>query len=223
MDAAPVRLAVQHPQRAWAEALECLLRPCPDVHVVVAHTSHAWIRGAVARGDVDVVLLGINDARLGLAEVAELRQSAVRPVEVVVISDSKDPDLLASAVRAGARGWLKPTASRRLLLQTIQGVARGETWLPPDLTTVILDHLLTVEQARSTSLDALAALSTRELEILDCLAQGMDRREIAERFLLSPNTVRTHINHVLGKLDVHTTLAAVAIVRKARARAAQQP
>jgi DNA-binding NarL/FixJ family response regulator len=183
--------------------------------VVVAHTSFDWVRSAVARGDVDLVLLGIEDARVGPSQVEELRH-AWPGLNVVVISDSSNPDVLAATVRAGARGWLRPAASSRHLIQAVHGVARGETWLPPDLATVVLDRLLTVERTRAASLDAMSGLTSRELEILACLAQGMTRRQIADRYKLSPHTVRTHINHVLSKLDVHTTLAAVAIARKAR-------
>ena len=58
-------------------------------------------------------------------------------------------------------------------------------------------------------------LSAREREILECLALGMTRTQIVERFTLSPHTVRTHIGHVLTKLEVHNTLSAVSIARKA--------
>ena len=61
----------------------------------------------------------------------------------------------------------------------------------------------------------LAVLSAREREILECLAQGMTRAQIVERFTLSPHTVRTHIGHVLTKLEVHNTLSAVSIARRA--------
>jgi DNA-binding NarL/FixJ family response regulator len=100
-------------------------------------------------------------------------------------------------------------------MRVVHGVARGETWVPPDLLTVLLQTLLTSEGAKEEAKDALSVLSTREREILECLAQGMTRAEIVERFTLSPHTVRTHIGHVLTKLEVHNTLSAVSIARKA--------
>jgi len=218
----PLRLALLHPRRAWAEVLECLLQLRADVEVVVAHTSWEWIHGAVARGDVDVVLIGVGDGTFGPAEVEKLRQ-ADPDLAVAVVSDSTDPDLLAATVRAGARGWLRPTASAQDLVQILHGVVRGETWIPHDLVTVVLDELLDAERSRTVSQTAIAALSSRELEVLDCLAQGMTKAQIADRLLLSPHTVRTHINHVLRKLDVHSTLAAVSIVRKSRVPGQRPP
>ncbi|MGH3479767.1 MAG: response regulator transcription factor, partial [Nocardioidaceae bacterium] len=97
----------------------------------------------------------------------------------------------------------------------IRGVSRGEAWFPPAFVTKLLDSLLKAEETRLDSLGVLSALSTRELEVLKCLMEGLTRRDIAERFVLSPHTVRTHINNMLRKLDVHSTLAAVSIARQA--------
>ena len=99
-------------------------------------------------------------------------------------------------------------------MRAIHGVFRGETCVPPALLTILLETLLTSERTKQQAQDALSVLSTRERQILECLAQGMTRKQIAERFTLSPHTVRTHINHVLTKLGVHTTLSAVSIARK---------
>jgi DNA-binding CsgD family transcriptional regulator len=80
---------------------------------------------------------------------------------------------------------------------------------------VLLESLLTGERDQKRADDALSVLSVREREILDCLAQGMTRAQIVERFTLSPHTVRTHINRILTKLGVHNTLSAVSIARHA--------
>ena len=216
MPTEPLRLAVLHPKRIWAETLESLFHLRTDVDVVVAHTSWDWVRGAVARGDVDVVLIGLGDGEFEPTHLERLREGWPG-LAIVVISESNDPALVAAAVRAGARGWLRPTASARELLQALHGVANGQTRIPPELTTMVLDVLLNAERSRVTSQLAIEKLSTREVEILECLARGMTRAEIGERFLLSKHTVRTHINHVLRKLDVHSTLAAVSVVNKSRA------
>jgi len=216
MSSEPLRLALLHPQRTWTETLEGLLQLRSDVDVVVAHTSWEWVRGAVARGDVDIVLISLGDGAFEPSHVEQLRQ--VWPgLAIVVMSESSSPALVTAAVRAGARGWLRPTASARQLVQTLHGVADGQTWLPPELTTVVLDGLLKAERTRVTSQRAIDRLSAREVEILECLSRGMTKAEIGEHFQLSEHTVRTHINHVLRKLDVHSTLAAVSIVNKLRA------
>ncbi|HET8560601.1 MAG TPA: LuxR C-terminal-related transcriptional regulator, partial [Marmoricola sp.] len=90
----------------------------------------------------------------------------------------------------------------------------GETWFPPVLMTRVLDVLLQARERREQAGSVLDTLSRRELEILACLAKGLTRAQIAERYVLSPHTVRTHINNLLHKLDVHSTLAAVSLARR---------
>jgi DNA-binding NarL/FixJ family response regulator len=212
--AAPVGIALLHPQGAWVEALECLLQDSCDVDVVIAHTSPDWVRGALEHG-VDVLVVGVSEEDgFGPSDIERLRADRVG-LGVVVVSDSADSELFVAAFRAGARAWLEPSARVDELVRAIQGVFRGETSVPPALLTVLLDTLLTSERTKQQAQDALSVLSTRERQILECLAQGMTRKQIAERFTLSPHTVRTHINHVLNKLGVHTTLSAVSIARKA--------
>jgi DNA-binding NarL/FixJ family response regulator len=211
----PVRIALLHPQGAWVETLEYLLLQRTDVSLVIAHTSPSWVRRA-AEGGVEVLVIGLWQADgFRPADIEELRLG-LPSLQIVVVSDSVDADLLVATFRAGARAWVYPSASMDELVGVIHGVSRGETWIPPALLTVLLETLLTSERAKERAQDALSVLSTRELEILDCLAQGMTRVQIAELFILSPHTVRTHINHVLTKLGVHSTLSAVSIARKAK-------
>jgi DNA-binding NarL/FixJ family response regulator len=201
-----------HPLRAWLEALECLLTQHEGVRLVIAHTEESWVRNAVARSDVDVVLVSLVGTG-GVAQIRRMRE-ARRDVGVVVISDDYDTALVHEVVRAGARGWLAETATLDQLVTVVHGVMRGETWFPPMHVTRLVDTFLLAEQRRQNEGDPLACLSGREREILADLARGLTRAEIATKLYLSPNTVRTHINHVLRKLDVHSTLAAVSLARK---------
>jgi DNA-binding NarL/FixJ family response regulator len=212
--AEPVRIALLHPQGAWVEALEFLLLQRDDVDVVMAHTSPDWVRGSLESG-VDVLVVALWEADgFRPEDVMELRRQWP-DLAVVVVSDVNDTDLFVATFRAGARAWVRASASVEELMRVIHGVARGETCVPPDLLTVLLQTLLTSEGAKEEAQDALSVLSAREREILECLALGMTRTEIVERFTLSPHTVRTHIGHVLTKLEVHNTLSAVSIARKA--------
>lgn len=210
-----LRLAVYHPLRVWVDSLETLLAPRWDVEVVTAHSSQSWVRHAAQAGRADIVLLHVDAGGPPIADtVAELRKFS-STVAVVGLSESEDPRLVVEAVRAGVRGWVQPTASADHLVALLHGVARGETWIPPRLLSGVLDALTASQETRAELGEALAGLSGRELEILGCLVQGMTRPEIAERYVLSTHTVRTHINNLLRKLDVHSTLAAVALARQA--------
>ncbi|WP_228500829.1 response regulator transcription factor [Nocardioides agariphilus] len=212
--AQPLQLALLHPQRTWVDSLERMLASWPGIEVVTAHTTFKWAWAAVARGAVQVVLMGLGEG-YEPEHIADLR-AAGHAVSVVVVSENDDEEQVTAAIRAGARGWVRPDVDPQQLVTVLHAVHDGETWIPPDLVTVVIDSLLAEDDRRSSSRQAMGTLSAREVEILDCLAQGMTRGEIGDRYLLSPHTVRTHINHVLRKLDVHSTLAAVSLANHAR-------
>jgi DNA-binding NarL/FixJ family response regulator len=209
-----IGVALLHPKRALVDALEVLLAPQPDMEVVAAHTDLDWIRLAVSAGDVNVLLIDGNDHADDPAVIADLRSAAVG-LGVVVIADADGSSSFSEAVRAGVRGWVGRDASVDHLVEVIRGVHRGETWFPPAFTTKLLDSLLAEESLRREAWGELESLSSRELEVLRCLMNGLTRQQIAERFVLSPHTVRTHVNNLLRKLHVHSTLAAVSIARRA--------
>lgn len=206
-----ISLAVVHPLRMWVHALEAVISAHTDLDLVVAHTDPRWVHNAVGQGTVDIVLLGLGPQD-GAGPVRTMREQC-EGVGVVVISDCDEAAFISDVVRAGARGYLAQNCSLAELVRAVHGIRRGETWMHPRHVSKLVEGLLSSESSKEQEHDRLAPLSDREREILQCLALGMRRQEIAEHLFLSPNTVRTHIHHVLRKLEVHSTLAAVSILR----------
>ncbi|MGW0533534.1 LuxR C-terminal-related transcriptional regulator [Streptomyces sp. NPDC003032] len=150
----------------------------------------------------------------GISLVAGVRtgQPAVR---TVVLAEKDDPRRAALALQAGASGWVAKDCSLSRLLTVIRGVLRDETHLPPALLTGVLRELTAARKHRTESERLVESLTPREREVLRCMVAGLGRKAVAERLFLSPHTVRTHMQNVLGKLGVHSTLAAVALARRA--------
>lgn len=211
-----LRVVIGHPMRTWVDSLESLLSSRPDLEVVLGHTKSAWVHSAAVSTPVDILLTHLGpDLRDLRTTIAGLVAQNHR-LGVVALTDSRDPALLTAAMSAGVRGWVEPTTGPDHLVRVLHGVARGETWYPPALLTSVIDSLLEDRASRDRTQTQLSALSPRELEVLACLARGMSRPDIAVELTLSPHTVRTHINNLLHKLDVHSVLAAVALARQAR-------
>jgi DNA-binding NarL/FixJ family response regulator len=209
-----IRIAINHPMRAWVEALQRVLEPRSDINVLTGHTDLRWARNAVATGQADLLLTHVESPAGPLFTMLAELLTVSPSLKIVAISDAEDPELLAAALRNGVRGWVEPNASVNHLVRVMHGVSRGETWVPPRLLGGALEALIEGNNGREQASGLIASLSPREVEMLQCLARGMSRQEIAERYTLSPHTVRTHINNVLHKLDVHSTLAAVSIARR---------
>ncbi|MFC7220440.1 DNA-binding response regulator [Streptomyces polyrhachis] len=150
----------------------------------------------------------------GISLVAQAR--ADHPgTRIVVLAGRDDPRRAAAALQAGASGWVAKDCSLQRLLAVIRGVLRDETHLPPALLTGVLRELTAARRHRTESEELVESLTPREREVLRCMVAGLGRKAVAERLYLSPHTVRTHMQNVLGKLGVHSTLAAVALARKA--------
>ncbi|GGO88395.1 response regulator transcription factor [Wenjunlia tyrosinilytica] len=133
----------------------------------------------------------------------------------VVLAERDDPRRAARALQAGASGWVAKDCSLSRLLAVVRGVLRDETHLPPALLTGVLRELTAARRHRTESERLVESLTPREQEVLRCMVAGLGRKAVAERLYLSPHTVRTHMQNVLGKLGVHSTLAAVALARRA--------
>jgi DNA-binding NarL/FixJ family response regulator len=150
----------------------------------------------------------------GMALIA--RASAAYPdLRCVVLAEQDDARYAAAALQTGAYGWVGKNSSLARLLQVVRGVADGETHLPPLLLTAALRELTADRRHRTESELLVESLTPREREVLRCMVAGLGRKAVAQRLYLSPHTVRTHMQNVLGKLGVHSTLAAVALARRA--------
>ncbi|MFG2674457.1 LuxR C-terminal-related transcriptional regulator [Streptomyces sp. DT20] len=239
-----IRVLVVDDHRIFAESLAAALAAEPDVDVAAAGSGPAALRcleraAAEGRG-YDVMLV---DAELGILAPAGGRRAtgpvavpdhqaggggqpdgislvagvrANRPsVRTVVLAEKDDPRRAALALQAGACGWVAKDCSLQRLLAVIRGVLRDETHLPPALLTGVLREMLADRKHRSESEQLVESLTPREREVLRCMVAGLGRKAVAERLFLSPHTVRTHMQNVLGKLGVHSTLAAVALARRA--------
>ncbi|WP_031509280.1 response regulator transcription factor [Streptomyces megasporus] len=233
-----IRVLVVDDHRIFAESLAAALAVEQDVDVAAAGSGPAALRAverAAADGRrFDVLLI---DADLGGAPPEAVEASAPEPgdtpaaagglalvsrvhahhpdTRTVVLAERDDPRRAAAALQAGASGWVAKDSSLSRLLQVVRGVLRGETHLPPALLTGVLRELTASRRHRSESERLVETLTPREHEVLRCMVAGLGRKAVAERLYLSPHTVRTHMQNVLGKLGVHSTLAAVALARRA--------
>ncbi|GGQ74731.1 LuxR C-terminal-related transcriptional regulator [Kitasatospora griseola] len=144
-------------------------------------------------------------------------------LRAVMLAAADDPQRAVRALQAGANGWVARESSLGALMAVIRGVLREETHLPPALLTGVVRELTSARRDRSESERLVAALTPREEEVLRCMVAGLGRQAVAERLFLSPHTVRTHMQNVLGKLGVHSTLAAVAVARRAGIAPSEPP
>ena len=151
----------------------------------------------------DVVVLDVNmPEKSGLEVTMELREEA-HPARVLILSMHDDPEYVLQAVRSGADGYVLKDVSPAELRDAVAAVHEGRDYFTARVTqqlSVALRKEIEEEQLR-TRLDS---LTNREREVLLLVAQGLTNREIGEQLEISPRTVETHRERVMGKLRIRT-------------------
>jgi DNA-binding NarL/FixJ family response regulator len=199
------------------EALAYRFATEPGFQVAAAATTPEDAMLLIRGRHVDVALLDIDlDGCDGIRLGADLRSR--RPgLRLAAMTCSESVDQLTAAVRAGFTGWIPKTVQFADLMKAVRAVYQGEGYMPGDMLGPLLRELVAVDRTRQRHDHLVAALTARERQVLRCMATGLSRDGIAQRLDMSGHTVRTHTQNILTKLDVHSTLAAVAFYRGSQA------
>lgn len=202
----PVRLVVVDDHALFRAGLISLLSEMPEFSVIGEAGDGQEALELVRKTPPDLVLLDVNMPRMGGVEtVRALRsdpESATLPILMLTIS--KNEQDLIEAISAGADGYLLKNAEPEELKQAILLVRDGLSVLSPQITRYVF-RALSAEKSQNQEL----GMSERELEVLDCMAQGKTTAQIAGELVISENTVKTHIRHIFDKLEASTRAEAV--------------
>jgi DNA-binding NarL/FixJ family response regulator len=157
-------------------------------------------------GEPDIVLLDIRMPEMDGLEAARKIKQRHPSVGVIMLTAYDDRQFVVEAVRAGAKGYVLKARDAEHLIQTVRLVAGGNMVIDPQLVVALAEELSTAKE-RDRKAETLTA---REIEVLQLLAFGHTNRDIAERLYISPDTVKTHLEHIFEKLGASDRTAAVA-------------
>ena len=155
----------------------------------------------------EVVLMDINLPGLNGVECARQLKEKLPKLLIIMLTVYEDTQNIFKALAAGASGYLLKRTPRAELLDAIKEVHRGGSPMTTHIARLVVQSFQKPVQAPDPGLEA---LSPREQEVLDCLAQGLIYKEIAEKLAISYETVHTYIRRIYEKLQVRTRTEAVA-------------
>jgi NarL family two-component system response regulator LiaR len=213
-EAKSIRVLLVDDHQLLTGSLSQVLASEPDIEVVGVAASVNEAR-ELARNRLDVVLMDYRLPDGTGAEATRAIKSRWPGARVVMLTALADDETVLESIQAGADGYLTKDRAVADVVTAVRAAHAGETLLP---RAVIVGIAQRVAAARDRGGDRqhVEPLTPRELEVLRALTEGLSTPEICEALFIAPNTLRTHVQNIMGKLRVHSKLEAVAFALRHR-------
>nr|BBK07994.1 DNA-binding response regulator [Streptomyces sp. TP-A0584] len=213
-----VKLVVFHEEDLVRAGLSQILRQWPETEAVVEAADAGQAVRTAAYLQPDVVIMEANGRTEERAAAIQAIRERSRAGVLVLTQKGLDRDVL-QILSAGAVGWLYSSATADVLIDAVQQIAAGRGFIDPaavrTLVEVVADHNVpTVDRREEERLRS--ALTSRELEVMSYVSQGLSNHQIATRLDVSENTVKTHVSRTLNKLGMRSRVEAALVVRHLR-------
>lgn len=210
----PIRVLLVDDHQLLTEALARILELEPDISVVGVAGSVADAK-TMARERLDVVLMDYRLPDGTGADATRAIKARWPGARIVMLTALNDDETILESIQAGADGYLTKDRAVEDVVSAVRSANAGETLLP---RSVIVGIAQRVAAARDRAQDRqpVEPLTPRELDVLRALTDGLSTPEICDRLFIAPNTLRTHVQNIMGKLRVHSKLEAVAFALRHR-------
>jgi two-component system response regulator NreC len=200
---APIRLLLVDDHAVLRAGLRLLLNSQPDMEVVGEASNGREALELAQTLHPDIILMDITMPDLNGLEATRLIKKKLPDVKVLILTMHANDEYLFQVLQAGGSGYVLKKAADSELIGAIQAVHRGEAFLYPEVTKMLVqDYLQRVREGIERQ--SFAVLTEREREVLKLVAEGYTTQEIADILVLSPKTVETHRAHIMDKLGLHS-------------------
>lgn len=207
-----IRVLLADDHAMLREGTVALLQREDDIEVVGQASDGRETVELAHRLEPDIVIMDVRMPELSGIEATRQIREALPSVQVLVLTAHDDEQYIFSLLEAGASGYLLKTAPVSELVKAIRQVEAGESPLSPSIARKIVVRMSHQEEKSPDSAQEngnLNDLTSRELEVLRLLAQGMSNRAIAENMSVSERTVHAHLSNIFSKMGVSSRLEAV--------------
>jgi DNA-binding NarL/FixJ family response regulator len=204
-----IRVLAADDQRLMLAAYEMTLRDEPDIDLVGQAANGLEALEETRRLRPDVILM---DVRMPVMDGVAATRAVVdefSSVRILVLTTFDVDEYMIEAIRAGASGFLLKDVSPDELIKAIRVVAAGDAMLTPTSTRILLDALFGTSPPPVRTNGALAKLTEAEVRVLTLVGKGLSNHEISDALFVAETTVRTHLRHVLEKLELRDRIQAV--------------
>ena len=204
-----IRVLVADDQSMVRAGFRMLLSDEEDIEVVAEASNGLEAVEKASRYKPSVVLMDIRMPELDGLTAAQRILEAGDGARVLILTTFDHDEYVYEALRIGASGFVLKDDPPEQLIGAIRTIAQGDALLSPSITKRVIEQFGRVPRLEPPS--ELAELTTREHEILKLIAQGLSNAEIAEQLVISETTVKTHVTHILQKLNLRDRVQAVVL------------
>jgi DNA-binding NarL/FixJ family response regulator len=206
------RVLLADDQRLVRAGMRLILGPEKDIEVVGEAADGLEAVQLAQSLAPDVVIMDVRMPRMDGIEATRRVVALSEPPAVLVVTTFDLDEYVYAALKAGASGFLLKDASEEQMVQAIRTVRSGVSLLSPEVTRRLVEARVLPMPQHSVRLDR---LTPREAEVLRLMGRGLSNREIADHFVLTEATVKTHVGRVLAKLDLSSRAQAVVLAYEA--------
>ncbi|MBD0328969.1 MAG: response regulator transcription factor [Thermoleophilia bacterium] len=207
-----IRVLVADDQSMVRAGFRMLLSGEPDIEVVAEASNGLAAVEKAARFGPTVVLMDIRMPDLDGLEATRRILAADRTARILILTTFDLDEYVYEALRAGASGFVLKDDPPEQLLAAVRTVAGGDALLSPAVTKRVIERFTRIP--RRAPPRALDELTERELEVFRLIARGLSNAEIARQLYISDTTVKTHITHILQKLQLRDRVQAVVLAHE---------
>jgi two-component system NarL family response regulator len=208
-DTRPIRVLLVDDHQLLTDSLARLLAAEPDIEVVGIGGSVAEAK-ELAQERMDVVLMDYRLPDGTGAEATRAIKARWPSARVVMLTAVQDDETVLESIQAGADGYLTKDRAVVDVVAAVRSARAGETLLPRSVIVGIAQRVA-VARDRQQERSPIEALTARELQVLQSLAEGLATPDICESLFISRNTLRTHVQNIMMKLHAHSKLEAVTV------------
>jgi DNA-binding NarL/FixJ family response regulator len=208
-----IRVLVADDQSMVRAGFRMLLAGQEDIDVVAEADNGIEAVEKAARFQPNVVLMDIRMPELDGLEASRRILAADRLARILILTTFDLDDYIYEALQAGASGFVLKDDPPEQLIAAIRTVAAGDALLSPGITRRVIRQFTRIPRPAPPS--ELDELTTREREVLCLIAQGLSNAEIGQQLFISETTVKTHVTHVLQKLNLRDRVQAVVLAYQA--------
>ena len=201
---APIRVMLVDDHMMVRRGLATILQVFDDLELVGEAADGAAAIQLCANLLPDVILMDIVMPDIDGVMVTRAIRQRFPTVQIIVLTSFKEEQLVQNALQAGAIGYLLKDVTAEELAQAIRAAHAGRSTLSPEASQALV-HAAT--QPPPSGHD----LTDREMDVLALMIEGLNNTEIAEKLFVSPSTIKSHVSHILAKLDVSSRTEAVAV------------